>query len=103
MIQSACDPGAPQKVTRQAIRGRLGAVCGTAPAARAATAVTPASPAAPSNSRRVTRWRGSVMSLVARLTAMRGALARDRESKEVAYGDAPTRPCVDECPDRVQK
>ena len=32
MIQSAWDPGPPQKLTQQAIRGRLCGVCATAPA-----------------------------------------------------------------------
>jgi hypothetical protein len=53
MIQSACDPGAPQKVTRQAIRGRFSAVCGTAPVARPVKAAKPAIPVIPIISRRV--------------------------------------------------
>jgi hypothetical protein len=70
MIQSACDPGAPQKVTMQAIRGRVCIGCGTAAAAlpakgvMPAKAVTPASPAAPSISRRVKRGRDPVIGLI---------------------------------------
>src|SRR5262245_54838678 len=61
MIQSACDPGAPQKVARHAIRGRVCVACGTASAALPAKGVIPAiavnapMPATPSISRRVKR------------------------------------------------
>jgi hypothetical protein len=61
MIQSACDPGAPQKVTRQAIRGRFSEVCGTAPVARLVIAAKPAIPVIPSISRRVNREFDSIV------------------------------------------
>jgi hypothetical protein len=54
MIQSACDPGAPQKLTQQAIRGRVCGVCGAAPAALPAKDVNPAIPVIPTISRLVT-------------------------------------------------
>jgi hypothetical protein len=53
IIQSACDPGAPQKVTRQAIRGLFPSVWGTDPAAIPVKAAIPAMPVIPSISRRV--------------------------------------------------
>src|ERR1051326_6443916 len=46
MIQSACDPGAPQNVTTQAIRGRVCRIRGT-------NGVKPAMPATRSSSLRV--------------------------------------------------
>jgi hypothetical protein len=63
MIQSACDPGAPQKETRQAIRGRFSAVCGTAPVARPVKAAKPAMPVIPTISRRVKSGFESIVSV----------------------------------------
>src|SRR5688572_23537398 len=76
MIQSACDPGAPQKLTIQAIRGRVCIVCGRAPAALPAKgvipakAVKPAIPATPSISRRVKRGCDSIISLIGNESAI---------------------------------
>jgi hypothetical protein len=64
MIQSACDPGAPQKETIQAIRGRFSAGCGTAPVARPVKAAKPAIPVIPSISRRVKSGFDSIVSVI---------------------------------------
>jgi hypothetical protein len=56
MIQSACDPGAPQKVAQQATRGRVCCIAALpAKDVMPAKAVNPVIPATPSISRRVKR------------------------------------------------
>ena len=105
MIQSACDPGAPQKLTRHVIRGRVCIVCGTAPAALAARgvmlakAVKPAIPDSPSMSRRVKRGFDSIMSSIGAFKRRRwmvkrpwrgSTLARQPIDHGLRFGGTPT-------------